>query len=106
MFQRELNALEARKQLLIAESEVNRVLLVRDYQALADCAREASQPLKNLGLLASSATPLLALLKILPSGNHNGNGHSSERSRSGFFSPMNLIRLALGIWSGFRREED
>jgi hypothetical protein len=107
MLQRELNALEARKRLLIAESEINRTLLQREYRELADRIREAGQPMKNLGLLAASATPLLVLLKVLPSGSHNGHGSgANDHPRPRFFSPLNLLRFGLGLWTGLHKSRE
>jgi hypothetical protein len=53
-----LNLLTSRKQLLIAESELNRAQLVQDWQAVADGAQAVADRARTLGS-AVSATALL-----------------------------------------------
>ena len=55
-----LNPLESRKQLLLAESELNRAQLVVDLAALAADVGALTDRAKTLGSLASSAAMLVA----------------------------------------------
>jgi hypothetical protein len=52
--------LELRKQLLIAESELNRAQLVQDWQAVADGVRSAADQARTLSSVASAAAALVA----------------------------------------------
>ena len=56
--------LELRKQLLIAESELNRAQLVQDWQAVADGVRSAADQARTLSSVASAAAALVQ--KLLP----------------------------------------
>jgi hypothetical protein len=96
MPQQKLSPLEARKQLLIAESEINRVLLAREYKALADGVRAAIKPVGILGALAVSAIPLMAAFR----GQRNQKS-GAEPSR-GFRWMAWLSRLGLDLWIGLR----
>jgi len=49
-----MNSLETRKQLLISESEVNRVMLVRECEVLRDGFRGLAHKAKRWGVIASS----------------------------------------------------
>jgi hypothetical protein len=55
-----MNPLESRKQLLIAESELNRAQLVGDIAALTEGVRTLTDRAKSFGLIASSAAVLVA----------------------------------------------
>lgn len=55
-----LNPLELRKQLLIAESELNRVQLVQEWQTMADGARSLADRAGTSGSLVSAAASLMA----------------------------------------------
>lgn len=55
-----INPLESRKQLLIAESELNRAQLVGDMAALMAGVRTLTDRAKSFGSIASSAAVLVA----------------------------------------------
>jgi hypothetical protein len=55
-----LNPLESRKQLLIAESELNRAQLVEEWRAVADGVHSVADRAKTLGSVASVAAALVA----------------------------------------------
>jgi hypothetical protein len=55
-----LNPLEARKQLLLAESELNRAQLVEDFAALTADIQTLKDRAKSLGSVVSSAAVLVA----------------------------------------------
>ncbi len=57
-----MNPLESRKQLLIAESELNRAQLAEDWRTLAGEVHVLTQKAKTIGGLASGATLLASLL--------------------------------------------
>jgi hypothetical protein len=55
-----LNPLNSRKQLLIAESELNRAGLVQDWQTMADDVHTLASRARNIGVFASAAAALVA----------------------------------------------
>ena len=55
-----MNPLQSRKQLLLAESELNRAQLVGDMAALTADVRALAGRAKSVGLIASSAVALVA----------------------------------------------
>ena len=57
-----MNDLESRKQLLIAESELNRAHLISDWESLAGEMRALTNRAKTMGSLASAATLLISAL--------------------------------------------
>jgi collagenase-like PrtC family protease len=63
-----MNPLESRKQLLIAESELNRAQLVGDMAALTADVRTITGRAKSFGSIASSAAVLVAALAAFKRG--------------------------------------
>jgi hypothetical protein len=57
-----MKALESRKQLLIAESELNRAHLISDWESLAVEVHALTHRAKTMGSLASAATLLISAL--------------------------------------------
>jgi hypothetical protein len=55
-----VNLLNSRKQLLIAESELNRAGLVQDWQTMADDVHTLASRARNIGVFASAAAALVA----------------------------------------------
>jgi hypothetical protein len=91
-----LTALEARKRLLIAESEINRELLRQDYRVLAEHVHEITQPVRTTSNWLAKAASVLAFVRQV------GIGHSQNGSSSRFRWPMRLLRLGTALWVGFR----
>ena len=56
----QMNPLESRKQLLIAESELNRGLLVQEWQAMADGIHSVADRARTISSIASTAASLIA----------------------------------------------
>jgi hypothetical protein len=54
--------LESRKQLLIAESELNRAHLIADWQSMGDEVHALTNRAKTMGSLASAAALLISVL--------------------------------------------
>ena len=69
-----LNALQLRKQLLIAESELNRAQMVENLAALAAGARTLASRTKSFGLVASSAAVMVAGLAAFQRGKPADSG--------------------------------
>jgi len=60
-----MKPLESRKQLLIAESELNRAQLVQDWQTMAGEARLLANQAKTISSIASAAASLVGGLLFL-----------------------------------------
>ena len=54
-----MNPLDSRKQMLIAESELNRAQLVQEWQTMADGVHTLTDRAKSFGSIASSAAVLV-----------------------------------------------
>jgi hypothetical protein len=55
-----MNPLEARKQLLIAESELNRFQLVQEWRSMADDVRSIAHRARSIRALALAAASLIS----------------------------------------------
>jgi hypothetical protein len=55
-----MNPLESRKQLLIAESELNRAQLVQEWRTMADEVHSLANQARTISSLASAAATLVA----------------------------------------------
>ena len=95
---RRLNPLESRKQLLIAESELNRAQLSQEWQTLAHEAGDFGRRAKTLGGWALSAVRVFAGLTVLRTGPPAPNAGKS----SWFQKILNGARLASTFWFAFR----
>lgn len=93
-----LSSLEARKQLLIAESELNRAELSREWQSMAHGVRDLTHRVKTVGAWASSAALLVAsvaaLRRVAPA--------PGAAKSSWFRKALNGARMASTIWFAFR----
>lgn len=69
-----VNSLESRRQLLVAESELNRAQLVQDWGAITTGVRTLTDRAKTYGSLASSAALLVAGLAALRRGKSEDAG--------------------------------
>ena len=56
----QMNPLQSRKQLLIAESELNRAQLVQDWKSMADEAHALADEARTVRSIASTAASLVA----------------------------------------------
>jgi hypothetical protein len=69
-----VNPLESRKQLLVAESELNRAQLVQEWSAMTAGVRTLTDRAKTYGSLASSAALLVAGLAAFRRGKSEDAG--------------------------------
>ena len=93
-----LNPLESRKQLLIAESELNRVQLVQEWQAMGDGVRSIADRARTISSIASTAASLIVSLasfrrkKVAP----------AEQKPSWLQTFLKGAGLIATIWQAFR----
>jgi hypothetical protein len=93
-----VSPLELRKQLLIAESELNRAELSREWQTMAHGVRDLAHRVKTIGAWASSAALVVAGVAAL----RRGSPAPGTAKSSWFEKILNGARLASTIWFVFR----
>lgn len=93
-----LSPLESRKQLLIAESELNRAQLLRECQAMTDEVHGLTARARSIASLASSAASLVTGLFTFRRGR---SAPASVRS-PGIDTLLRSVRLAASVGLAFR----
>ena len=95
-----LNPLESRKQLLIAESELNRAQMAGDMAALTAGVRTLTDRAKTFGSIASSAAVLVAGLAAFRRGKPAG-ADAKPSWRQTILKGAGLIST---LWLAFRSQ--
>lgn len=93
-----VNPLEARKQLLIAESEINRVRMQEEWSAMTGGVRRLAARVKSAGSLASAAALLVAGLSAL----RCSKAVPTDKKPSWFQTALKGAQVAGSIWLAFR----
>jgi len=93
-----MNPLESRKQLLIAESELNRAQLLQECQAIAEGVRSVAGRARTLRFLASTAAWLMADLSSF----RRARSGNADGKPSGWQILLKGAQLAGSLWSEFR----
>jgi hypothetical protein len=96
-----MNPLESRKQLLLAESELNRAQLVEDVAALTADVRALADHAKSIGWVASTAAALVAGLAALRS---RKSAPAGEKP-SWLHTVLKGAGLVSSLWMAFRPRE-
>jgi hypothetical protein len=95
-----MNPLETRKQLLIAESELNRAQLVQEWQMVADDAQALARKARIIGSWVSIAASLVAGLAFL---RRKKSAHAVEKP-SRLQTILKGAGLVSTIWRLFRSQ--
>jgi len=95
-----LNPLESRKQLLIAESELNRTQMVGDMAALTAGVRTLTHRAKSFGSIASSAAVLVATVAAFR--HSKAKPVDADTKPSWLQTVLKGAKLAGSIWLAFR----
>ena len=93
-----LNPLESRKQLLIAESEINRAQLVGDMAAMTAGVRTLTDRVKSFGSIASATALLMAGLAAF----RRGKRVDTNVKSSWLHTALKGAQLAGSIWLALR----
>ncbi len=93
-----MNPLQLRKQLLIAESELNRAQLIEEGEALAGEVRSVADRAKSFAEIASSAAVLMAALMAL----RKDKPAVTKVKPSWLSRILKGARFAFTCWSVFR----
>ena len=94
----DVTPLESRKQLLIAESELNREQLVEEWQAMGLGVRALGARVKSVSSLASAAALLAAGASVFRRGRSLPNGAKSSWLRTA----LKGAQVAGSIWLAIR----
>jgi len=100
-----MNPLKSRKQLLIAESELNRAQLVHELKIMADEVHSLTNQVRTISSLASAAGTLIA---GLASFRRKKESAPAAEKPSWLQTVLKGAQLAGALWSEFgpqRREE-
>ena len=89
-----LSSLAARKQLLIAESEVNRARLSQEWQALSGELGGLTERVQSFSKLTATATSLLMGLAVL----RREASTPTEQKKSWLRKIIGGARLATAVW--------
>ena len=93
-----MNPLQSRKQLLIAESEINRVQLGREWQTLTDEAGAVADKAKSFNGLATSILSLVAAV-----GTFTNAAPAPAAAKTSWLQKITSgVKLASTIWLMFR----
>ena len=93
-----VNPLELRKQLLIAESELNRAQLSEEWQKMTEGVHSFAGRVKSVGSVASAAALLVAGMSAFRRRRAGPAGAKPSWSQR----ILNGARLASSIWFAFR----
>ena len=96
-----MNPLQARKRLLLAESDINRELLAHEWDALSAGARQATQTLRQVGSVALSVGALAASFSLFR------KPHPPAEKSSWLSRLVKGVRFGLSLWAllGAKRQE-
>jgi hypothetical protein len=93
-----VNPLESRKQLLIAESELNRIQLSQEWQTMTREVVDLAQRAKTIATWTSSTALLFAGVRALRRGPVSPGGAKSSWGQR----ILRGVRVASTMWSAFR----
>jgi len=96
-----VNALELRKELLIAESELNRAQMVGDMAALRAGIGKLTDRAKSFGLIASSAAVVVAGVTAF----RRGKSASTDAKPSWMQTILKGAGLVSTLWLEFRARQ-
>ena len=94
-----MSPLELRKQLLVAESELNRIELAREWGAVVESVSAFAERARTITSLAAAAAALVAGLASL----RRARSAAVERKPSWFQTLVHGGRLAVNVWSEYSK---
>jgi negative regulator of sigma E activity len=93
-----VNPLQLRKELLVAESELNRAQLIEEWQAMTVGVRTFGARVKTVGSVASVAALFVAGVSAFRRGRASSNGANA----SWLQTALKGAKIATSIWLAFR----
>jgi hypothetical protein len=97
-----LNPLELRKELLIAESEINRVQLAEEWNAMTAGFHNVTERVKSVGSIASVAVMLLAGVSAFRRRKSESNGAKNSLFRTA----LKGAEIAGSVWQAWRARKN
>jgi hypothetical protein len=97
----QLSPIESRRQLLVAESEINRAQLSEEYQAMTGSIHNLVDRAKSVGLLASAATAVMAGVSAFGSGKPEATNTKHSWLHTGF----KVAKVVGSIWLAYRARQ-
>ncbi|MDB6027214.1 MAG: hypothetical protein JWM68_3437 [Verrucomicrobiales bacterium] len=95
-----ISPLESRKQLLIAESEINRVQLLHEGRVLTNDVRGVAQAMRSVSSLGSAAALLVTGLFAY----QRSKSASSDAKPSWMQTALKCVQMAGDLWAAFRAQ--
>jgi hypothetical protein len=110
----QLKSLEARKRLLLAESEVNRAELMKEFDLLKDEFTRVKKNIRTIGSIASTAALVASAISIFHhrtqrSDHSNGAEHKSSSKTSWLSAALDGARMGASLFlkiKSFLRERE
>lgn len=96
-----LNPLQLRKELLVAESDLNRVQLIGEWQAMTDGVRTVTTRVKSVGSIASAAALFISGVSAFRRNRAASNG----KNASWLQKAVQATKVVSSIWLAFRSRE-
>lgn len=96
-----MNPLESRKQLLIAESELNRAQLVQEWRTMADDVHSLTRQARTIGSFATATATLVAGLTSLC----RKQSPPADEKPSWWKTLLKGGQLVGSLWSEFRAQD-
>jgi hypothetical protein len=98
-----LSPLEARKQLLVVESELNRAQLINELRGLKDELYQLKNQVEAIGSIASGAVKLTSTIsRIWNAFSHRGENAENDPGKPWFSSLINGAQLCASLLGAFR----
>ena len=97
-----VSALELRKQLLLAESELNRAQLSDEWGKMKAEIFDLTHRAKTIAVWSSSAAMLMAGLAAF----RNRSGMGAEEKPSWLHRTLEWVQLANSVWQAFHRSPE
>jgi hypothetical protein len=95
-----MNSLDSRKQLLIAESELNRAQLVQEWRTMASKVHALTEQARSISSIASAVATLVAGLSSL----HHKKSEPAAEKPSWWKTLLKGAGLASSFWQAFRSQ--
>jgi HPt (histidine-containing phosphotransfer) domain-containing protein len=96
-----MNSLDSRKQLLVAESELNRAQLVQEWRTMASEVHALTEQARSISSIASAVATLVAGLSSL---RHKKSELAAEKP-SWWKTLLKGAGLASSFWQAFRSQD-
>lgn len=95
-----LNSLEAKRQALVAESDLNREAFAHDWEILKSEARRLARPVQKARRVISTGTKAIGVLLALRKA--WSQTHGADGKRNWTATLLQTARIGMSLWPSFR----